>query len=92
LRGRRQIAHIFDGPLSAVNLTPIFATRGNLKIAGIILTVLGALLILSGLNVAFQQYNLNDSHDLSKALGGFAFALLILAIGVSLLVKSRGKP
>ena len=62
-----------------------------MKIAGIILTVLGGLFVLSGLNLAVRQYNLSDSHDVSKAFGGLAFAVLILAIGVSLLVKSRAK-
>jgi hypothetical protein len=62
-----------------------------MKAAGIILTVLGALLVLSGLNLAVRQYDLSDSHDLGKALGGLGFAVVILAIGVKLLVKSRNK-
>jgi hypothetical protein len=61
------------------------------KITGIILTVVGGLLVLSGLNVALTQYNLSDSHDVSKAFGGLGVAVVILAIGVSLLVKSRAK-
>jgi len=62
-----------------------------MKVLGIILTVLGGLLVLSGLNVALRQYNLNDSHDVSKAIGGLAFAVLIFAIGLGLVMKERGK-
>lgn len=46
---------------------------------------------MSGLRLVFTKYNLNDSHDVSKALGGLGFSIVIAAVGVSLLVQSRNK-
>ena len=60
-----------------------------MKIAGIVLTVLGGLMILGSLNVAFTKYDLNSSHDQSKSFGGFGISALVFVAGISLIMKSR---
>ena len=61
-----------------------------MKAGGIVLIVLGSLMILSSINLAFTKYHLSDQHDLSKFLGGTAFSVLLLAVGIRLLInKSR---
>ena len=62
-----------------------------MKVAGIILTIVGGLLILGGLNTAFTQYDLHSSHDVSKFLGGLAVAVLILIGGVNLINRSGSR-
>ncbi|MHB1157996.1 MAG: hypothetical protein ACYC26_14305 [Phycisphaerales bacterium] len=59
-----------------------------MKIAGIIVTVIGALMVLSSASLAFTKYNLSDSHDLSKFLGGAGFSVLVLVIGLALVKRS----
>ena len=61
------------------------------KTTGIVMTVIGGLMTLSGLNLAVTKYNLSSSHDLSVFLGGLGFSLLILAGGVAILLNSRNK-
>ncbi len=63
-----------------------------MKIAGIVLAVLGGLMILSGLNLARTQYDLGSSHDLSKFTSSLALSTLILLGGIVLIRKSRSKP
>ncbi len=60
-----------------------------MKIVGILLTVFGVLMLLSSLNLARTQYNMHDSHDLSKFGGGLAISILILAVGVNTVRKNR---
>ncbi len=62
-----------------------------MKIAGIVLAILGGLMILSGLNLALTQYDLSSSHDQSKFFGGLGVAALILLGGVALIKKSRSR-
>ncbi len=62
-----------------------------MKIAGIVVSVLGGLLLLSATNIALTQYNLSSTDDISKAMGGFAFAILVLALGLYLFQRG-GKP
>lgn len=63
-----------------------------MKIAGILFTALGALMLLSGVNVAVTQYDLSDSHDLGKFIGSAAVSTVLLALGLMLLGKSRKPP
>jgi hypothetical protein len=62
-----------------------------MKVAGIIVIVFGALLALSSARLAFTQYNLRDTNDLSRFLGGATFSVVVLAIGLTMLTRS-GKP
>lgn len=62
-----------------------------MKVAGIVLTVLGGLMVLSGLNLALTKYNLNSSHDLSKLFGSLGVSALILIGGVAMIIKSGPK-
>jgi hypothetical protein len=62
-----------------------------MKIVAIIITVFGALMVLSGINLMFTKYNLNDPHDLSKSLGSLAVSGLILAGGATMWKKSNKK-
>jgi hypothetical protein len=59
-----------------------------MKVAGIVLLCIGGLLILGSINAAFTQYDLGNSHDMSKFLGGAGFALLIAAVGAVMLIRS----
>ena len=62
-----------------------------MKVAGIVLTIVGGLLILGGLNTAFTQYDFHSSHDVSKFLGGLAVGALILIGGVSLIKRTGSR-
>ena len=42
------------------------------------------------LQLAVTKYDLSSSHDLSQCLGGFGFSLLILAVGITMWLKSLG--
>jgi intracellular septation protein A len=60
-----------------------------MKIAGIILTVLGGLLILGSLVNIVTVYNSSDGHDVSKFFGGAGLAVVILVVGLILIQKSK---
>ncbi len=62
-----------------------------MKVAGIVLAVLGGLMILSGLNLALTKYDLNSSHDQSKLFGSLGFSALLLVAGIVLIKKSGSK-
>lgn len=62
-----------------------------MKIVGIAVSILGGLLLLSATKIALTQYNLSSTHDISKSMGGFAFAILVLALGLYLFQRG-GKP
>jgi len=63
-----------------------------MKIAGIILIVIGGLLILGSLVNIATVYNVSSSHDVSKFFGGAGFAVAILVVGLVLLQKSKTPP
>ncbi len=60
-----------------------------MKAAGIVLTIVGVLMLLSGINLAFTKYDLKSSHDLSKLFGGLGLSALVLLGGVAMIIKSR---
>ena len=62
-----------------------------MKVAGIVLAVLGGLMILSGLHLALTKYDLNSSHDQSKLFGSLGVAALVLVGGLVLIKKSGSK-
>jgi hypothetical protein len=62
-----------------------------MKVAGMALSVLGGLMVLSALRLALTTYDLNSSHDVSKLFGGFGIAVLVLAGGVLLMRKGNKK-
>lgn len=62
-----------------------------MKATGIVLTVVGGLMLLSGISRAFTTHNLNLSHDVSKLAGGLGVSALILAAGIALIIKSGAK-
>jgi hypothetical protein len=62
-----------------------------MKVAGMALTVLGGLMVLSALRLALTTYDLNSSDDISKLFGGFGIAVLVLAGGVLLMRKNNKK-
>jgi len=62
-----------------------------MKIAGVVLVILGGLMILSSLKLAFTQYDLGSSHDQSKFFGGLGVCALILLGGVALIKKSSAR-
>jgi hypothetical protein len=59
-----------------------------MRIGGIVLTVIGALMVLSSLNLALTQYHLSDSHDLSKFMGAAGVSVALLAAGISMIARS----
>jgi hypothetical protein len=61
------------------------------KVVGIAFAVLGGMMFLSGLNLAFTKYDLKSSHDVSKLFGGLAIAVLLFASGVALIRRSGSK-
>ncbi len=63
-----------------------------MKMAGITLLCQGGLMILSWINRIFTKYDLYSSHDVVKALGGFGCSVIITALGLSLIHKSRRVP
>jgi hypothetical protein len=63
-----------------------------MKVAGIVLTVLGVLMLVSSARLAITTYNLNSSHDVSTFFGGLAIAALVTLGGISLIKKSRVTP
>jgi hypothetical protein len=62
-----------------------------MKIAGIIMLCLGGLMILSGINLGLTKYDLSNSHDLSKFLGGLSVSSLIAIVGLAFLLAGRKK-
>jgi hypothetical protein len=62
-----------------------------MKTAGIVLTVLGGLMILSSVRLALTTYDLNSSHDVGKLFGGFGAAVLVLLGGVLFMRKANRK-
>lgn len=63
-----------------------------MKTAGIVLTVTGALLLLSSAQLAVTKYDLRDTNDLSKLIGVAAFSFGILAIGIMMISRSPKPP
>ena len=62
-----------------------------MQVRGIVLTVVGALMLLGSVSLAIATYDLKSSHDLSKLLGGLGVSAMILISGVGLIIKSRSK-
>lgn len=62
-----------------------------MRVVGTIVSVVGGLLLLSASKLALTRYNFSSPHDISKAMGGFAFAILVLALGIYLFQRG-GKP
>ncbi len=69
--------------------------EAGVKIAGIVSTVVGVLVILFGvmiaiivLNLGFTKYDLNSSHDLIKHFVGIGLTVLVILGGI-VLIKSR---
>ena len=60
-----------------------------MKVLGVILTVLGSLMLAGGIRVAYTRYNLSQTHDLGKFVGGMAVSALLLLGGVVMLRKKR---
>ena len=60
-----------------------------MKVAGIVLTVLGGMMVVSGVKVALTEYDLTSSHDLSKSLGAMGISALILLSGIALIIKAN---
>ena len=58
-----------------------------MRIAGIILTVLGGLCVLTGLSLGVTLYDLSNPSDLRKFLGGVIRWGLVLAAGIVLIVR-----
>jgi hypothetical protein len=62
-----------------------------MRVVGIVVSILGGLLLLSSSKIALTQYNFSSPHAISKAMGGFAAAILVLALGLYLFQRG-GKP
>jgi hypothetical protein len=75
-------------PLSVVYQSTIRA-EADMKAAGIVLTIVGVLMLFSGVNLALTKYDLKSSHDLSKLFGGLGLSALVLLGGVAMIIKSR---
>ena len=63
-----------------------------MQATGFVLTVLGGLLCLGGLNMAFTQYEVNTIYDLSNLSFGFSVSALMFLSGLALVKKSQTKP
>ena len=61
-----------------------------MKIAGVIVLVFGCLLLVSATNLTLRHYDLSTSDGFSQAMGGFAFALVVIAGGIA--SYKRGTP
>jgi hypothetical protein len=77
-------------PLSVVNQEKIRA-EADMKAAGIVLTIVGALMLLSGVNLALTKYDLKSSHGLSMLFGGVGLSAIVLLGGVVMINKARSK-
>ncbi|WDI42307.1 hypothetical protein [Bremerella sp. P1] len=55
-----------------------------MKTFGIVLAALGGALALSGLKLIATEYNMSDSHDMSKAIGSLGVAVGMIAVGAYL--------
>ncbi len=75
-------------PLNVVYQSTIRA-EADMKAAGIVLTIVGALMLLSGVNLALTKYDLKSSHDLSKLFGSLGVSAIVLLGGVAMIIKSR---
>ncbi|MBA2117802.1 hypothetical protein [Bremerella alba] len=62
-----------------------------MKVLGYILVILGGLMAMSGLKLVFTEYDLNDSHDISKAAGSLGVSVAMIAIGGYLAFSKSGK-
>ena len=63
----------------------------NMKVAGIPLLVVGGLMVLNTLALAFTRYDLNSSHDVSKFFGGLGMSSVILLWGAARAWKTKRK-
>ncbi len=67
-----------------------------MKVFGLILTLLGILLVAGGIRQAYLNYNLSQTHDLGKFIGGLAVSVVVLVIGLACVLRRRspakGKP
>ena len=55
-----------------------------MKAAGVIVLIFGCLLFVSATNLAIRRYDLSTSDGFSQAMGGFVFAILVVAGGIAL--------
>lgn len=62
-----------------------------MKVAGLVLAVLGGLMVLSSVNLALTKYDMSSSHDLSKFAGGLGVAVFVLLGGVLLMRKGKAR-
>ncbi len=62
-----------------------------MKVAGIPLLVVGGLMVLNTLALAFTRYDLNSSHDVSKFFGGLGMSSVILLWGAARAWKTKRK-
>ncbi len=60
-----------------------------MKTAGMVISVIGGLMTLGGINQALTKYDLSSSHDASKAVGSIGVSIVILIVG--LVLYSKGK-
>ena len=67
------------------------AMGADMRVAGIVVAVLGGLMVVSGLSLALTKYDLNSSHDVSKLFGGLGFSALILLGGTAMIIKSGSR-
>lgn len=60
-----------------------------MKNAGYAMLAIGGLMLLSGINLMFTEYDLSNSHDLSKGLGALGVSAAIAAVGAYLAFKKE---
>ncbi len=61
------------------------------KVAGIVLSVLGGVILLGELSLALTKYDLRSTHDLNRLFFGLGIAVLIIVVGFKLINKPRTK-
>lgn len=59
-----------------------------MRIAGIIITAVGALFLLTAVKLVLTDFDLSKPYDQGRCFGSFAFAVIVLAVGVSLFKRA----
>lgn len=55
-----------------------------MKTFGLVLAALGGGLVLSSFKLMVTEYDMNDTRDMSKAIGGLSFSFGMIAIGATI--------
>jgi len=64
-----------------------------MKILGIVVSVFGGLMVLSGINLArLGKFDLSTTDGLQQFVGGVAFGIILVAVGLAMTNRKKSPP